>query len=91
MTLKQRRTQARQNGAKAAGTKSPAGLQKSSMNSTRHGLTAKTLVLSNESPEAFAELLEYHIAKFLPQDEVEQDLIDEMVASLWRLRRMRTL
>jgi hypothetical protein len=88
MSSRQKRKIARVNGAKAAGTKSPEGLQKSSQNALRHGLTAKTLVLSNESQEKFDELLEGYIAKFKPRDPVEHDLVTETVAARWRLQRI---
>ena len=88
MSSRNKRKIARTNGAKSAGTKSPDGLQKSSQNALRHGLTAKTLVLSNESQTKFDELLESYIRKFLPQDEVELELVTEMVAARWRLRRI---
>ena len=38
------------------GPKTPEGLKKSSMNALRTGIFAKTLVLTNESPELFQEL-----------------------------------
>ena len=41
MSSRQLRKQARRNGAKAAGTKSPAGIQQSSQNSLKHGLSGK--------------------------------------------------
>jgi hypothetical protein len=88
MSSRQKRKIGRTNGAKAAGTKSPEGLQKSSMNALRHGLTSKTLVLSNESQTKFDELLDSFIRKFRPQDEVELELVTEMVAARWRLRRI---
>jgi hypothetical protein len=88
MSSRQKRKIARVNGAKAAGTKSPEGLQRSSLNALRHGLTGKTLVLSNESQAKFDELLEGYINKFKPQDPVEHDLVTEMVAARWRLQRI---
>ncbi len=88
MSSRQKRKIARTNGAKSAGTKSPEGLHKSSQNALRHGLTAKTLVLSNESQSKFDELLDSFIQKFLPQDAVELELVTEMVAARWRLRRI---
>ena len=88
MSSRQKRKIARTNGAKSAGAKSPEGLHKSSQNALRHGLTAKTLVLSNESQSKFDELLDSFIQKFLPQDEVELELVTEMVAARWRLRRI---
>ena len=60
MSSRQKRKQARRNGAMAAGTKSPEGIKQSSMNALSHGLTAKALVLTNESQAAFDKLrLEY--------------------------------
>ena len=88
MSSRQRRKIARQNGAKAAGSKTPEGLKKSSMNALRYGLTAETLVLSNESQPKFLHMLQYYIARFKPIDEVELNLVDEMVAARWRQQRI---
>ena len=88
MSSSQKSKIARTNGAKAVGTKSPAGLQKSSQNALRHGLTAKTLVLSNESQTKFDRLFEAFVQKFAPRDAVELELVTEMVAARWRLRRI---
>ena len=82
------RKQARRNGAKAAGTKSPAGIQQSSKNAIKHGLTSKMVVLTNESQARFDELHETYIETFQPTNGVEMDLVDQMVASQWRLRRI---
>ncbi len=87
MTSKQKRKIARRNGAKAAGTKSPQGIQTSSRNALRHGLLSKVLVLSNESQEKFDELLNMYLEKFQPQDGVETNLVYEMVAAKWRQQR----
>ncbi len=88
MSSRQLRKQARQNGAKAAGTKSPAGIQQSSKNAIKHGLTSKMIVLTNESQASFDELHETYIETFQPINRVEMDLVDQMVASQWRLRRI---
>ena len=53
MSSRQIRKQARRNGALAAGTKSPAGIQTSSKNAIKHGLTSKMIVLTNESQARF--------------------------------------
>jgi hypothetical protein len=88
MSSRQKRKQARLNGAKAAGTKSPAGIQRSSVNALKHGLTSKAIVLTNESQTCFDELHLTYVQDFSPQSGVEMDLIDQMVASQWRLRRI---
>jgi hypothetical protein len=87
MTSKQKRKIAQQNGAKAAGSKSPEGIQKSSLNALRHGLFAQTLVLTNESQPQFNQMLQSYIDRFKPADEVEMNLVDEMVAARWRQQR----
>jgi hypothetical protein len=91
MSSRQKRREARRHGAMAAGTKSPEGLQRSSMNATRHGLTAKTLVLPNESLDEFNRFRKTYLDKFQPMDEVELDLLEDMVSAQWRLRRIRAL
>ncbi len=88
MSSRDKRRIARTNGAKSTGSKPPEGLQKSAQNALRHGLTAKSLVLGNESQTKFDELMEAFIRKFQPQDEVELELVTEMVAARWRLRRV---
>jgi hypothetical protein len=79
---------ARRNGALAAGAKTPEGLQRSAMNALRHGLTAKSLVLSNESQAKFDELLQSFIEEFNPQGTVELGLVTDMAAARWRLQRI---
>ena len=91
MSSKEKRKIARQNGAKAAGSKTPEGIAISSMNAVRHGLAAKSLVLTNESMANYLELLQAYRNKFKPQDKVESDLIDQMVAAQWRIRRLWTM
>jgi hypothetical protein len=91
MTSKQRKKIGRQNGAQAAGTKSPAGIQQSAKNALKHGLTGKSLVLSNESQAKFDELRQEYLCEFQPQTCVERDLVDDMVACRWRLKRIRVL
>ena len=88
MSSRQLRKQARQNGAKAAGTKSPAGIQKSSANALKHGLTGKAVVLTNESQAHFDDLHLAYVHEFQPESTVEMDLIDQMVSAQWRLRRI---
>ena len=88
MSSRDKRRIPRTNGTKSAGTKSPEGLRNSSQNALRRGLTAKTLVLSNESQTKFDELMDAFIRKFRPADELELELVTEMAAARWRLRRI---
>ena len=76
------------NGAKSHGPKTPEGLAISSMNAVRHGLTAKTLVLQNEDPAQFKELMDDYTAYLRPTNPVERDLVSDIISARWRLRRM---
>ena len=83
-----RRMQAsRANGAKSHGPTTPAGLQIASRNALRHGLTAQTVVLTNESATRFEQLLAHYVEHFEPQSEVEMDFVEEMAVAKWRQRR----
>ncbi len=88
MSSKQKRKQARQNGAMAAGTKSPAAIQKSSVNALKHGLTSRAVVLSDESQMHFDELHFASVQEFEPESGVEMDLVDQRVSAQWRIRRI---
>jgi len=78
---------ARINGAKSHGPVSKNGKARSSMNALKHGMTAKTLVLCNESKNGFDEMTQALFDQWLPQNEVEAELVEVMVAAKWRQRR----
>ncbi|MGA3240694.1 MAG: hypothetical protein ABSG03_30860 [Bryobacteraceae bacterium] len=83
-----RRVQSSQaNGALSKGPSTPAGKLRSSQNAVTHGLCATCLVLDDESREHFLTLLQQHVDRFRPADEVEQGMIEEMTAACWRQRR----
>lgn len=81
----------RANGARSLGPVTPEGKARSSRNALRHGLLAKCVVLSNESPAGFQELHDQFVNRFGPADGVEDGLLEEMVAASWRLRRVWAL
>src|SRR6476620_9928916 len=83
---------ARANGAKSRGPKSPETKEKSSQNALRHGLTARhTLLLACENAEQLNQLQEEFESIHKPATPAEQDLVDEMVAGRWRIRRSRAV
>jgi hypothetical protein len=71
----------------------PEGKEKSSRNSLKHGLTAgaSNILLdcedSDEFEQAFNKLLGIHE----PATPAENDIVEEMVAARWRIRRMWTI
>src|SRR6266849_2908864 len=79
---------ARINGAKFRGPKAPLGRAAVSMNAFSHGLTAKTLILQSEDPDQFAIMLNSYFDYLAPTNQIEIDLIADIVAARWRLRRI---
>src|SRR6266576_651878 len=92
MPSKLRSDTARANGAKSRGPKTAAGKEKSSLNSLRHGLTARnTSRFQNESVEDVHKMLAEFHAAYKPANAVESDLVDQMAAARWRTRRIWTI
>jgi hypothetical protein len=71
---------ARRNGASSRGPATPEGKARSALNSTRHGLCAKTLVLgAEEDAAALAALHAALMARHLPRDAAEAHWVEELV------------
>jgi hypothetical protein len=87
MSSLRRAQSSKANGALSKGPSTPAGKERSSLNALRHGLCAKCIVLDHESRENFLILLQQHVDRFRPANEVEFGMIEEMCASYWRQRR----
>jgi hypothetical protein len=54
----------------------------------RFWFSTRIVVLDTESKAAFDRLHDAFVARFQPQDQVAQSLIEEIVAAIWRLRRI---
>jgi hypothetical protein len=88
LKISEKRSQAaRINGARSRGPLTPRGKAISSRNALRHGLLAKTVVLSNEIEKLFKELFFMLVNRFNPVDDAEMSMIEDLAATYWRLRR----
>jgi hypothetical protein len=58
-------------------------------NALRHGLTAATAVLHNESAEDFQALLDDFRAEHQPASPTESLLVEQLAMAAWRLERLR--
>jgi hypothetical protein len=58
------------------------------MNASQHGITTSTLTLTNESKERFLEMMNAYFDLFQPSNQMEIDLVCDIVAARWRLRRI---
>jgi len=89
MPSKLRSETARLNGAKSQGPKTPEGKEKSSQNAVQHGFTSQSvIVLACESQRQFDEIMNEFKEIHQPANAAELDLVEEMVACRWRIRRL---
>jgi len=91
MSSQRRIDSSRANGAKSRGPVTPEGRARSHAAGLTHGLTARRLVLGNESEEEFNALREDYLAEYQPQTRSQCDLVDQLVAIRWRLNRVLAL
>jgi hypothetical protein len=82
---------ARANGAKSNGPVTPEGKARSARNSLKHGLSGHVVVLEHESQEEYNELEVSLILRFQPADSIERELVHEMAAARWRLKRIEEM
>jgi len=78
---------ARANGAKSRGPQTEAGKRTSALNGVKHGLTARTVILSHESEDEYNSALSDYLDHFHAVGKPEQDLVAQLAAVNWRLAR----
>lgn len=91
MTSDKQLTANRLNAMLSTGPKSINGKTRSSQNSITHGLTASKVVIEGEDQEDYALLLTRLIDEFeaeRPRGALELELIHQLAANLWRIRRV---
>jgi hypothetical protein len=91
MSTQRKIDSARANGAKSHGPITEQGRKTSSMNALKHGLTARTVVLSNEDGDEYTGLLNSYIEELQPNGTIEMDLVTEMVNAKWQQRRFSNI
>ncbi|MEZ5402740.1 MAG: hypothetical protein R2729_23900 [Bryobacteraceae bacterium] len=89
MTSLRRIAANRANAQKSTGPKTPEGKARAADNSIRHGLySRRTIILSNEEPEALEQIRHDYIQKYRPTDAAELIYVETMINADWRLRRI---
>jgi hypothetical protein len=79
----------RRNSQKSTGPKSATGKAASRFNALRHGLTAKHCTISVEDGPEFNQIRDEFLAEHQPTTPTEFFLVEQIVVSAWRLRRLR--
>src|SRR5262249_8703981 len=77
----------RRNAQKSTGPKTPEGKDRVRFNALKHGMTASTVVLPHEDPDAFLQRMAAWKASYQPQDDIEDYLVDRAVTASWLLDR----
>ncbi len=79
----------RRNALNSTGPKTPEGKAAVRLNARTHGLRSQEVLLPGEDEEALKGLDEDLRAELQPVGELENLLVDNIVAAHWRLRRLR--
>ncbi len=86
-----RSTTSADNGAKSQGPVTAEGKARSARNAEKHGIYAHHIVLRSESTPAYEDLCTRYYQHFAPQSPLEADLVDQLIAATWKLRRFSSL
>jgi hypothetical protein len=78
----------RRNSLKSTGPKTPEGKAAIRLNATKHGLLSQDVLLPGENEAALKELGERLREELQPVGELENLLVERVIASTWRLRRL---
>ena len=78
----------RANAQKSTGPKTPEGRAAVSLNSLKHGLSAKTIVVMGEDPKEFEALWESLLAEHQPATPTEAILVRQLAMAAWRQLRL---
>jgi len=81
----------RENAKKSTGPRTPQGKVISSRNSLVHGMTSGKFLPPGADPQEFFQLLDQFRARFQPFDEVEDALVEPLVAAEFKMRSVRYL
>ena len=81
----------RANSEHSTGPRTDAGKERSSRNSLRHGLTARSAVLPSEDRDTFDQHCRQFLEEYQPTTATETHLVQELADTSWRLRRVPLL
>jgi hypothetical protein len=81
----------RLNAQKSTGPQTPEGKAASAGNATKHGYFSQAVLIKGEDPAEFREVLEQYVLALHPNTVVERELVERIVASIWKRMRLQKL
>ena len=81
----------RSNARRSTGPRSEAGKQRTRLNALRHGLTGHVVLLPSDDLEAYQAFSRRFFDDLKPKGVLEQELVQTLVDSKWRLNRAAAL
>ena len=75
----------------SCGPKTEAGKAKSSLNAVSTGLTGRTVLLPSDDAKAYSDHMANFFVRFDPQTPEEEEIIQELAQTKWRLNRVPQL
>ena len=78
----------RANAQKSTGPNTPEGKAASKMNALKHGILSREVLVSGENEEELTALHEWFREDLQPVGPIEITLVDQIVTTHWRLRRV---
>jgi hypothetical protein len=81
----------RANAQHSTGPRTESGKLRSSLNALRHGLTARNPLLESEDHAAYQEHCRNFFAEYQPANATENQLVQEIADTSWRLNRIPLL
>src|SRR6202163_4084832 len=77
-----------QNAKLSTGPITPAGLERSSKNSTKHGFTGQTLIVSPQEKESYDAHVAAYMAAHNPVDHHHKQLVQQFADANWSLHQI---
>jgi hypothetical protein len=84
----EKRIEANQRNGLKGGVKTQEGKAVSRLNACTHGFFSKDLLLPAEDPAYLAEIRDYYLSELKPVGELETLLVERIISSAWRLKRL---
>jgi hypothetical protein len=78
----------RRNAKKSTGPNTPEGKERTRFNGLIHGLRAESAVIPGEDQSKFDQHLERLSAAWMPQDDMEKSLVEQIAVNQWKLARI---